>query len=134
MNNFQEKVKSLRARHEVLLSRKNNPLPYGNGIYEKYENPILTAEHTPLEWRYDFNEKDNPYLMQRIMMNATLNSGAIKWNGKYVLVVRELKAPTARVSSPWQKVLTVLTTSASGQSQSPCRRTPYQPQTSTTCD
>ena len=88
MNNFQEKVKSLRARHEVLLSRKNNPLPYGNGIYEKYENPILTAEHTPLEWRYDFNEKDNPYLMQRIMMNATLNSGAIKWNGKYVLVVR----------------------------------------------
>ena len=88
MNNFQEKVKSLRAHHEVLLSRKNNPLPYGNGIYEKYENPILTAEHTPLEWRYDFNEKDNPYLMQRIMMNATLNSGAIKWNGKYVLVVR----------------------------------------------
>ena len=47
MNNFQEKVKSLRARHEGLLSRKNNPLPYGNGIYEKYENPILTAEHTP---------------------------------------------------------------------------------------
>ena len=88
MTDFNEKVKSLRARHEVLLSRKNNPLPYGNGIYEKYENPILTAEHTPLEWRYDFNEKDNPYLMQRIMMNATLNSGAIKWNGKYVLVVR----------------------------------------------
>ena len=43
MTDFNEKVKSLRARHEVLLSRKNNPLPYGNGIYEKYENPILTA-------------------------------------------------------------------------------------------
>ncbi len=61
---------------------------WGNGIYDRYENPILTAEHTPLEWRYDFCEKDNPYLMQRIMMNATLNSGAIKLDGKYLLVVR----------------------------------------------
>lgn len=61
---------------------------WGNGIYTRYKYPILTAEHTPLEWRYDFNEKDNPYLEQRIMMNATLNSGAIKWNGKYLLVVR----------------------------------------------
>ena len=70
------------------MSRKNEPVEWGNGIYEKYKNPILTAEHTPLEWRYDFDEKSNPYLMQRIMMNATLNSGAIKWNGKYLLVVR----------------------------------------------
>ena len=88
MTTFQEKVKALRAHHEELLSRKNEPVEWGNGIYEKYKNPILTAEHTPLEWRYDFDEKSNPYLMQRIMMNATLNSGAIKWNGKYLLVVR----------------------------------------------
>ena len=78
MTTFQEKVKALRAHHEELLSRKNEPVEWGNGIYEKYKNPILTAEHTPLEWRYDFDEKSNPYLMQRIMMNATLNSGAIK--------------------------------------------------------
>ena len=70
MTTFQEKVKALRAHHEELLSRKNEPVEWGNGIYEKYKNPILTAEHTPLEWRYDFDEKSNPYLMQRIMMRC----------------------------------------------------------------
>ena len=88
MTDFKERVAKLRAHHEELLTRKNVPLEWGNGIYTRYKYPILTAEHTPLEWRYDFNEKDNPYLMQRIMMNATLNSGAIKWHGKYLLVVR----------------------------------------------
>ncbi len=88
MSGFKNKITALRKHHEELLSRKNEPLAWGNGIYEKYKNPIITAEHTPLEWRYDFNEQDNPYLMQRIMMNATLNAGAIKWQGKYVLVVR----------------------------------------------
>ena len=85
---YQAKIAALRERHEQLLGKTNIPEEFGNGIYTRYRNPILTAEHTPLEWRYDFNEQDNPYLMQRIMMNATLNSGAIKWNGKYVLVVR----------------------------------------------
>ena len=85
---FEMKVAALRARHEELLSRPNVKKEWGNGIYDRYEYPIVTAEHTPLEWRYDFCEKDNPYLMQRIMMNATFNSGAIKWNGKYLLVVR----------------------------------------------
>lgn len=88
MTTFQEKAADLRARHEALLNRENTPLAYDNGIYTKWTYPILTAEHTPLEWRYDFNEKDNPRLMQRIMINATLNSGAMKWNGKYILVVR----------------------------------------------
>ena len=96
--NFQDKVKLLRERHAALLARKNSPVEGGrsasplcyaeNGIYEKYQYPILTAEHTPLEWRYDFSEKDNPYLMQRIMMNAVLNAGAIKLDGKYLLVCR----------------------------------------------
>jgi len=85
---FEQKVQALRAHHEELLTRPNVQKAWGNGIYDKYEHPILTAEHTPLEWRYDFCEQDNPYLMQRIMMNATLNSGAIKWQGKYLLVVR----------------------------------------------
>ena len=88
MSEFKNKIAALRKHHEELLNRKNEPLAWGNGIYEKYKNPIITAEHTPLEWRYDFNEQDNPYLMQRIMMNATLNAGAIKWQGKYVVVVR----------------------------------------------
>ena len=88
MIDFFKKVETLKTRHEALLSRKNKPEDLGNGIYTRYKYPVLTCEHTPLTWRYDFNEKDNPYLMQRIMINATLNSGAIKWNGKYVLVVR----------------------------------------------
>ena len=98
MTEFEKKVAVLRKHHEELLSRKNeimewdcsnSPFCYEeNGIYEKYKNPVLTAAHIPLEWKYDFNEKDNPYLMQRIMCNATLNSGAIKWNDKYLLVVR----------------------------------------------
>ena len=88
MNIFNEKLQALRQHHEELLSRPNEPLPWGNGIYEKYRYPILTAEHTPLEWRYDFSPEDNPFLMQRIMMNAVLNSGAIRLDGRYLLVCR----------------------------------------------
>ena len=85
---FEQKVAAVRQRHEQLITRPNVKREWGNGIYDKYLYPIVTAEHTPLEWRYDFNEQDNPHFMQRIMMNATLNSGAIKLNGKYLLVVR----------------------------------------------
>ena len=86
--NYQDKIKALRQHQEELLSMKNRLMEWGNGIYEKYKNPVLTAAHVPLEWKYDFNEQDNPYLMQRIMCNATLNAGALKWQGKYLLVVR----------------------------------------------
>ena len=85
---YELRKKHLFERHEALLAMKNEPEEWGNGIYERYQHPILTAEHTPLEWRYDFSEKDNPYLMQRIMMNAVLNAGAIKLNGRYLLVCR----------------------------------------------
>ena len=88
MELWSNKVSQLRAAHEALLSRPNEPVEGGNGIYTKYKYPILTAEHTPLEWRYDFNEDSNPYLMQRIMMNAVLNAGALKLNGRYLLVCR----------------------------------------------
>ena len=112
MYDFQSELAALRAAHEALLTRKNEPitLPFTgeelcsikrpidvcrtatglglNGIYTKYKYPILTAEHTPLEWRYDFNEETNPYLMQRIMMNAVLNAGAIFFEGKYTIVAR----------------------------------------------
>ena len=85
---YKDKIQTLCAAHEALLSRPNEPIEGGNGIYTKYQYPILTAEHTPLEWRYDFNEQDNPYLMQRIMMNAVLNAGAILFEGKYTVVAR----------------------------------------------
>lgn len=84
---FAKKIEALRAEHERLLSRKNEPV-YVNGVYERYVNPILTGAHAPLEWRYDLNEKSNPFLMERFGVHAAFNSGAIKWGGKYVLVVR----------------------------------------------
>lgn len=88
MKSFDEKLKELTARHEALLTRKNEPMDEGNGVFTRYKYPIITAAHTPLFWRYDLDRHSNPYLMERIGMNATLNSGAIKLDGKYLLVVR----------------------------------------------
>ena len=84
---FKDNLEVLRKDHEALLNRKNHAL-YVNGVYERYENPVLTAAHAPLEWRYDLDEGTNPYLMERFGVHAVFNSGAIKWNGKYVLVAR----------------------------------------------
>lgn len=86
--NFSDRLQWLRAEHETLLQRPNEALPSYNGIYTRYRNPILTAAHAPLEWRYDLNPATNPYLMERIGVNATLNSGAILLDGRYLLVVR----------------------------------------------
>ena len=88
MTTFEDKVKRLFAQHEELITRKNEPVETTNGVYTRYKYPVVTAAHTPIFWRYDLDEKTNPYLMERIGMNATMNSGAIKWNGKYILVVR----------------------------------------------
>ena len=84
---FNERKTYIEAKHKVLLTRKNTPIE-GNGIVCRYKNPILTADHAPLNWRYDFNPATNPYFMERLGINATFNSGAIFLNGKYLLVVR----------------------------------------------
>lgn len=84
---FEQRKKIVTERFDALIARKNEPLE-GNGVYRRYKNPVLTAEMAPLIWRYDFNPQTNPYFMERIGVNATLNSGAIKWNGRYLLVVR----------------------------------------------
>lgn len=88
MEAFKEKVERLFQKHEELITRKNVAVEDGNGIFTRYKYPVVTAAHTPVFWRYDLDEKSNPYLMERIGMNATMNSGAIKWNGKYLMVVR----------------------------------------------
>ena len=85
--NFTDRLEWLKTQHEALITRKNEPIE-GNGVYERYKNPIITGDHAPLFWRYDLNPETNPYLMERFGIHATMNSGAIKWNGKYVLVVR----------------------------------------------
>lgn len=87
MDIFEIRKNLVEGRFTELLTRPNKPIE-GNGVYERYINPVITAEMVPLTWRYDFNPATNPYFMERIGVNATLNSGAIKWNGKYVLVVR----------------------------------------------
>lgn len=84
---FKERLAALQAEHEELLKRPNKP-SLTNGVWTRYAHPILTAAHTPLFWRYDLDEKSNPFLMERIGVNATLNSGAIKWKDKYLVVVR----------------------------------------------
>lgn len=83
------KKTELIAKHNALTAKKNiiNDSWY-NGIFDRYENPVLTNEHIPLEWRYDLNEETNPYLLERIGVNAVFNSGAIYLDGKYVLVAR----------------------------------------------
>ncbi|WP_207428768.1 glycosidase [Pedobacter sp. SYSU D00535] len=85
---FEKRLTALRQAHEALLSQENQPEELGNGIFTRYQNPILTAAHAPLEWRYDLNPETNPYLMERFGINATFNSGAIKLNGKYLVVAR----------------------------------------------
>lgn len=88
MQNFKTRLKALRKEYKKLISKKNTPVLPGNGIFERYKNPVVTASHIPLEWRYDLNPETNPFLMERMGINAAFNAGAIKYNGKYVLVVR----------------------------------------------
>ena len=75
-------------KQKKILSRKNFKTDFYNGIYDRYEYPVLTREHIPLTWRYDLDEKTNPYFMERLGVNAVMNSGAIMLNGKYYLIAR----------------------------------------------
>ena len=78
----------LTNEHERLIKQTNSPTTEYNGIYLRYTNPVLTAQHIPLSWKYDFDTTRNPYMMQRIGVNAVFNAGAIKFNGKYILCAR----------------------------------------------
>lgn len=87
-NTFQDKLDRLMIEQEKFLSKPNEPSGHYNGIFERYKNPVLTARHVPMDWRYDLNENTNPGLMERIGVNAVFNPGAIKWKGKYLMVAR----------------------------------------------
>lgn len=75
-------------KYKALIARKNERTEFYNGIYDRYKYPVLTRDHAPLIWRYDLDPETNPYFMERLGVNAILNSGAIKLNGKYYLVAR----------------------------------------------
>lgn len=88
MKSYKQQIREMIKAHESLLTRRNVPLEGGPGWYRRYRYPVLTADHTPLYWRYDLDEVTNPLLMERIGMNAAMNAGAIKWNDHYLLMVR----------------------------------------------
>lgn len=75
-------------KYEKLISRKNEKSTYYTGMYDRYVNPVLTNEHIPPFWKYDLDEKTNPYFMERLGVNAVFNSGALELNGKYYLIAR----------------------------------------------
>lgn len=87
MELFDQRKKQIYREYRELIERKNRPMP-GNGIFERYVYPVITADHIPIEYRYDLNPETNPYFMERIGVNATMNSGAIYLDGRYLLVVR----------------------------------------------
>lgn len=85
---FEERKEQLTARYEALIGRKNKKVAYGNGTYDRYQYPLLTAEHAPLIWRYDYNPATNPYFAERIGVNGIFNPGAIELDGKFYIVAR----------------------------------------------
>jgi 4-O-beta-D-mannosyl-D-glucose phosphorylase len=85
---FAERLETLKKAWEKLITRKNAVSEENNGVYKRYQYPVLTAAHAPLSWRYDLNPASNPFLMERFGINAAFNAGAIKLNNKYLLVAR----------------------------------------------
>ena len=83
MTVFATRLPQLQAQQEALLARKNAPVLPGNGIFLRHQHPVLTADHVPLNWRYDLNPQTNPFLMERLGINAVFNPGAIELNGKF---------------------------------------------------
>lgn len=88
MSIFNERLNALKAEHENLITLKNEIDGLGNGIFNRYKNPVVTGAHTPLFWKYDLNPQTNPYLMERMGINCVLNPGAIELDGKILLIVR----------------------------------------------
>ncbi len=86
---FDKRLETLNAQYESLINQKNEIDPgWNNGLYDRYRYPVLTAAHAPLFWRYDLNPKTNPYLMERMGINAVFNPGAMEFNGKVCLMCR----------------------------------------------
>jgi 4-O-beta-D-mannosyl-D-glucose phosphorylase len=85
---FNSRLKILTGEHQILITRKNEKIEPGNGIFQRFKYPVLTGDHAPIFWKYDLNSKTNPFLMERIGIHAAFNAGAMKYEGKYVLAVR----------------------------------------------
>lgn len=86
--NFEEKVKIQTDKYESLIAMKNEKSDFYNGIFDHYKNPVLTRNHVPLFWKYDMDPATNPFFMERLGVNAVMNSGALYIDGKFYLVAR----------------------------------------------
>ncbi|MCX2678603.1 glycosidase [Galbibacter sp. EGI 63066] len=78
----------LMQHYTNIINRKNVPTDDFNGVYQRYKHPVITADHTPVHWRYDLSAERNPLGLERFGINSTFNPGAIKWKGRYLLAVR----------------------------------------------
>lgn len=88
-SSFARNLARLKLGHQKLLARRNAvDAGWYNGLFERYQHPVLTADHVPLDWRYDLNPKTNPFLIERLGVNAAFNAGAMAWRGRFVVVAR----------------------------------------------
>ena len=86
---FRQRLRRLVDRHGSLLDRPNRvDETWDSGVFERYRHPVLTAEHVPLGWRYDLDERTNPLLLERLGVNAVFNAGAVEIDGRVLLVAR----------------------------------------------
>ena len=85
---FENRMQKIKSDQQALFNLKNTPVFQEHGWYERHENPVLTAKHIPLPWRFDLNKNRNPFFLERNAFNAVMNAGAIKWNNKYLLIAR----------------------------------------------
>jgi len=88
MTTFEERFQRIKNEKERLTGTPNEMLDSGDGFCDRYKFPALTAAHVPIFWEYDLDPGSNPYFMKRFGINAVFNAGAIKFNGKYLVVVR----------------------------------------------
>lgn len=88
MSTYETRLTQLVEAQETFLAQPNAPVEPGNGIFSRYENPVLTEKHAPLFWSYDLNPETNPHLMERIGVHCAFNAGAIQLDGKFYVAAR----------------------------------------------
>ena len=88
IKDFEKRLAKMKQQYQDLVNRPNTACECGNNIITRYKNPVLTAQHTPLHWRYDFNPQTNPFLLERFGINAVFNAGAMKFQNKYIMLPR----------------------------------------------